>query len=106
MLNVNYKVISMYYIAATYIGLKKFNVIEENGYLVICDNDEKRYVKKGDYVILDMMFNFQAIVSKSFFKENFKIQGRAYIKYECSNGKPIKSFAGLLCSAKENKCME
>ena len=58
----------MFYIAATYIGLKKFNVKEENGYLVICYNDEKRYVKKGDYVILDMMFNFQAIVSKSFFK--------------------------------------
>lgn len=92
----------MYYIAATYIGLKKFNVTEENGYLVICANDEKRYVKKGDYIILDMMFNFKAIVSKSFFKENFKIQGRAYIKYECENETPIKSFAGLLCSVKSN----
>ena len=34
-------------------------------------------------------------LTKSFLKENYEIQGKAYIKYECDNGTPINSFAGL-----------
>lgn len=106
MLNVNYKVISMFYIVTSYFGLKKYKGLKENEDLIINDNGKEIYVKKGDYIVFDMMFNLQAIVTKSFLKENYEIQGKAYIKYECDNGTPIKSFAGLLCSAKENKCME
>lgn len=84
------------FIVSTYNNMKGV-CAEENGQIIVYNNQDKLYLEKGDYIIFDIFFKFKTIISKEFFKNNFKICGRAEISLNKEDGTKIKRIVGLLC---------
>lgn len=96
---------SKFYIISTINNIKNLNLLkkEKNNLFIECDG-KKYFLHKDEYIVMSGLspnIKIMAIISKEFFKDNFKIIGRSYLTLFTKNIKEEQKLIGVLCEIKE-----
>lgn len=95
---------SNFYIISTINNLKNLNLLKkEKDYFFIKYDGKKIFLHKGEYIVMSSIspsIKIMAVITKEFFKENFEIIGRSYLKFTKNINEEVK-LIGLLCQIKE-----
>lgn len=100
---------SNFYIVSTINNIRNTKLFKkDNGNFVELENNagQKIYLYKGQYAVFSTFssnFEIQAVISKDFFKDNFDIVGRTFLKFTHKNGYEETKFIGVLCTTKDKE---
>jgi len=100
---------SNFYVVSTINNIKNTKLFKkDNGNFVELENNagQKIYLYKGQYAVFSTFsanYEIQAVISKEFFKDNFDIVGRTFLKFTHKNGCEETKFVGVLCTTKDKK---